>query len=207
MQARDPDVQLMLAYRAGDASALGLLYGRWAPRLLRYLEQIVRQPAVAEELLQETFVRVLDARERYAPEARFSTWLFHIARNLALNELARARSRHPHCSTDAADDAAPDGGPNGRPRLVLVAPTPDPAEEVDGRRRYARVAAALSELPERQQTALWLAAVEREPYEEIAAVLGSSVQSVKNLVHRARATLVDQLRMPASAAPASEEKG
>ena len=89
---------------------------------------------------------------------------------------------------------------------MLIAPTPDPAEEVDGRRRYARVAVALSELPERQQTALWLAVVEGQSYEEIAGLLGSSVQSIKNLVHRARAALVDQLSPPASAAPAAEGK-
>ena len=116
MQPSDPDVRLMLAFRSGDESALGQLYRRWAARLLRYLERIVREPAVAEELVQETFVRVLDARERYAPEARFSTWLFHIARNLALNELARARSRHPHLPTDPpASDRSPGSRSHRRP--------------------------------------------------------------------------------------------
>lgn len=202
MQPTDPDVRLMLAFRAGDESALGLLYGRWAARLLRYLERIVREPAIAEELLQDTFVRVLDARERYAPEARFSTWLFHIARNLALNELARARSRHPHLSPDEpADRRAP-----GPPPLVLVATTPAPDDEADARRDHARFAAALAELPERQQTALWLAVVEGQPYEEIAGLLGSSVQSVKNLVHRARANLADRMGDPARAVPAAEAK-
>ncbi|MFO0691125.1 MAG: sigma-70 family RNA polymerase sigma factor [Myxococcota bacterium] len=198
MQPSDPDVRLMLAFRSGDESALGQLYRRWAARLLRYLERIVREPAVAEELVQETFVRVLDARERYAPEARFSTWLFHIARNLALNELARARSRHPHLPTDPpASDRSP-----GPPALVLVAPLPDPDDAVDARRQQARLADALASLPERQQTALWLAVVEGQSYEEIAGLLGSSVQSVKNLVHRARANLTDRMGAPTPAAAA-----
>lgn len=202
MQPTDPDVRLMLAFRAGDESALGLLYRRWAARLLRYLERIVREPAIAEELLQDTFVRVLDARERYAPEARFSTWLFHIARNLALNELARARTRHPHLSTDESrDPRAP-----GPPQLVLVASTPAPDDATDARRDHARFAAALAELPERQQTALWLAVVEGQSYEEIAGLLGSSVQSVKNLVHRARANLADRMAETARAVPAAEAK-
>ena len=122
MQPSDPDVRLMLAFRGGDETALATLYRRWAARLLRYLERIVKEPAVAEELLQDTFVRVLDARERYAPEARFSTWLFHIARNLACNELARSRSRHPHVSADSPYSADSTEGSRGEtgPRLVLV---------------------------------------------------------------------------------------
>ena len=202
MQPIDPDVRLMLAFRDGDESALGLLYRRWAARLLRYLERIVREPAIAEELLQDTFIRVLDARERYAPEARFSTWLFSIARNLALNELARARSRHPPLSADEPTDQRA----SGPSPLTLVAAAPAPDEEADARREHARFAAALALLPERQQTALWLAVAEGQSYTEIAGVLGSSVQSVKNLVHRARANLADRMGETAHAVPAAEAK-
>jgi len=195
MQPSDPDVRLMLAYRGGDEAALAELYRRWAARLLRYLERIVREPAVAEELLQDTFLRVLDARERYVPEARFSTWLYHIARNLACNELARARLRHPHVSSDANERCE-----DGRPSLVLVAGGPRPDVDADGRRERDRFARAFATLPERQQSALWLAVVEGHSYEEIAGVLGTSVQSVKNRVHRARATLVDRMQEPAAIA-------
>lgn len=207
MQADDPDVRLMLASRDGDEAALGVLYQRWAARLLRYLERIVREPALAEELLQDTFVRVLDARERYAPQARFSTWLFHIARNLACNELARSRSRHPHLQAD--DASAQDGAADGRaarPMLVLVSNTPAPDVAADARREQERFAKAFATLPERQQSALWLAVVEGESYEQIASGLGSSVQSVKNLVHRARATLADRMQAEAANANAPAEK-
>lgn len=207
MQADDPDVRLMLASRDGDEAALGALYQRWAARLLRYLERIVREPALAEELLQDTFVRVLDARERYAPQARFSTWLFHIARNLACNELARSRSRHPHLPADDASsqDGAADGRA-GRPMLVLVSNGPAPDVAADARREQERFARAFATLPERQQSALWLAVVEGESYEQIASGLGSSVQSVKNLVHRARATLADRMQAEAASANAPAEK-
>ena len=87
MQTSDPDARLMLAFREGDASALAELYRRWAAPVRRFLLRMVGEPAMAEDLTQETFVRVHGARDRYAPEARFSTWLFRIARNLALNEL------------------------------------------------------------------------------------------------------------------------
>ena len=198
MQPSDPDVRLMLAYRGGDEAALAELYRRWAARLLRYLERIVKEPAVAEELLQDTFLRVLDARERYVPEARFSTWLFHIAHNLACNELARSRSRHPHVSTDLSDDRQ-----DGRPSLSLVSAGPRPDVHADARREHERFAQAFATLPERQQSALWLAVVEGHSYAEIAGVLGASVQSVKNLVHRARAALAD--RMQDAAAVAAEK--
>jgi RNA polymerase sigma-70 factor, ECF subfamily len=197
MQPSDPDVRLMLAYRGGDEAALAELYRRWAARLLRYLERIVKEPALAEELLQDTFVRVLDARERYAPEARFSTWLFHIARNLACNELARSRSRHPHVSADASESRQ-----DGRPQLALVADGPRPDVHADARREHDRFARAFATLPERQQSALWLAVVEGHSYDEIASGLDCSVQSVKNLVHRARAALADRMQ---DAAPSPGE--
>ena len=76
MKRDDPDVRLMLAFRAGDDAALSELYRRWAGPLTRYLERMVRDRATAEELLQESFIRVHQARDRYEPEARFSTWLF-----------------------------------------------------------------------------------------------------------------------------------
>jgi len=85
VQSSDPDARLMLAFRDGDAEALAALYGRWSGPLVRFLERLVRERATAEELMQETFVRIHGARDRYKPEARFSTWLFRIGRNLALN--------------------------------------------------------------------------------------------------------------------------
>lgn len=188
MQQDDPDVQLMLAFRAGDDSALSELYGRWAGPLLRYLERMVRERATAEELVQESFIRVHKARDRYEPEARFSTWLFRIGRNLALNELDLARRKKPHFSTDIEKSEE-----DSRPQLTLVSKSPSPESIYEARRTRELVESVLAELPERQRSALWLSAVEGNSYAEIAEVLESSVQSVKSLVHRARATLVDRV--------------
>lgn len=198
MQTSDPDARLMLAFRDGDETALSELYRRWAGPLLRYLERIVRERATAEELLQETFIRVHGARERYAPDARFSTWLFHIARNLALNELDRARRRHPHLSTDVTDTPDASGGVRARLELVSTAPAVDAI--VEARRTHRRIERELASLPERQRSALWLAAVEGYSYEEIARVLDTTSQSVKALVHRARVGLADRLAQPAARA-------
>ncbi len=195
MQIDDPDVRLMLAFRKGDESALSDLYRRWAGPLLRYLERMMKENATAEELVQETFIRVHGARDRYSPDARFSTWLFRIARNLALNELDRAHRRMPHHSTDVSETH--DGSrESNRPALSLVSNEPGAEEIVDARRTSNEMEAHLAKLPERQRSALWLAAVEGHSYEEIAEILETSIPSVKSLVHRARASLADRMTQP-----------
>lgn len=199
MQTPDPDAQRMLDFRAGDAQAFADLYRRWAGPLQRFLERMVRERATAEELVQESFLRVHDARARYEADARFSTWLFRIARNLALNELDRSRNRALHLSTDAS---AP-GDDEARPSLTLVAGGAGVDELADARRERKRLEGELEALPERQRTALWLAAVEGHSYAEIAEILETSPQSVKALVHRARARLADRMQSDAALGEAS----
>jgi len=181
----DDDVRLMLAFRDGDDAAFDALFERWAGRLLRFLERMVRDEAVAEELVQETFLRVHRARARYTPDAKFSTWLYTIAANVARNELRRPFRRAPHESTERERE-------DGRP-LELAAEQSAVDEVVSARRTGAAVAAALQRLPERQRAALWLAAVDGLPYAEVAAALETSESSVKALVHRARVALAEEL--------------
>jgi RNA polymerase sigma-70 factor (ECF subfamily) len=181
VRARDDDVQLMLAFRGGDLDAFESLFRRWAAPLLRYLERMTRDAAVAEELVQEAFFRVHRARARYQPQAKFSTWLYQIATNLARNELRRPRRRDPHRSLDEAD----------APPLAA-----DPArtdEVVHARRLSASVGRELAALPENQRAALWLSAVEGLSYADVAEALEVSPQAVKALVHRARVALAEKL--------------
>jgi len=193
LDSSDPDARLMLAFQQGDASAFDGLFRRWAGPLLRYLERLVRDAAAAEEILQETFLRVHRARERYAAEARFSTWLYRIATNLAFNELRRPRRRREHAPLDAPGAPEPvDGGPGAD-------------ERADARRLHQRVSRELESLPDRQRAALWLVAVEGRSYAEVARFLDTSESSVKSLVHRARAALVgalDESRAAAADGPA-----
>jgi RNA polymerase sigma-70 factor (ECF subfamily) len=181
----DDDVRLMLALRAGDESAFDALFARWSGPLLRYLERMVRDTGSAEELVQETFLRLYKARERYEPEARFSTWLYTIATRLALNELRRPRRQNPHRSTDDEDA---DGH-----SLVLVGEAPRADDVAHARRVGDRVEKALAVLPERQRIALWLSAVEGLSYAEVATSLETSEKSVKALVHRARCALAESI--------------
>ena len=182
VQALDEDVRLMLAFREGDVGAFDRLFRRWSGPLLRYLERMVRDAASAEDLVQEAFLRVHRSRERYSPDARFSTWLYRIATNLALNELRRPRHKAVHSSTD--DEQA-------RP-LASGGPAVD--EVVDARRMGGRVEDELARLPEKQRAALCLAAVEGFSYAEVAQALDVTQQAVKSLVHRARSTLAERLR-------------
>ncbi len=179
MQERDPDVDLMLAFCAGDDAAFDGLFERWAGPLLNFLERMVGDRATAEELVQESFLRVHGARARYAPSARFSTWLYRIGTNLALNELERPRRRHLHLVDDATERAA-----SGNLRQD---------DAVDSRLAGERVEAALADLPDRQRMALWLRAAEGQTYREIAETLETSEQSVKALVHRGRSALTARL--------------
>lgn len=171
----------MLAFRAGDAAAFERLFDRWSGPLLRYLERMLRDLATAEELVQEAFLRVHRARDRYAPEARFSTWLYRIATNLALNELRRPRRRDPHRSVEGDGVAS------------LAADVPAVEDVVDARRQGERVRQALEELPEKQRAALCLAAVEGLSYAEVAEALDVTEKAVKSLVHRARTALAARL--------------
>ena len=174
----------MLALRAGDESAFDALFERWSAPLLRYLERMLRDAASAEELVQEAFLRLYRARERYQPDARFSTWLFTIANRLALNELRRPRHRSPHQSMDDDGEGAP---------LALAAEQSGVDEVVDARRTGKSVEQAFEMLPERQRAALWLTAVEGLSYSEVAASLETTEKSVKALVHRARLALAKRL--------------
>jgi RNA polymerase sigma-70 factor (ECF subfamily) len=179
--ALDEDALRMLAFRAGDGAAFDALFQRWSAPLLRYLERLVHDVASAEELVQEAFLRVYRARERYQPEARFSTWLYRIATNLALNELRRPQRRDPHQSQDA----------DGAPELAAAGSGAD--DVVHARRLAGALERELAALPERQRAALWLTAVEGLSYAEVAGSLEVSESAVKALVHRARSALAEKL--------------
>ena len=176
----DEDARLMLAFQAGDRRAFETLFARYTGPLVGFLGRMVRDRGRAEELAQEVFVRIYKARERYEPRATFSTWLFGIAHNLALNELDRAyRTRER--PLEAGHEAR------------QVDERPSAEEELTAKHTAARLQRALDGLPERQRAALVLRTDQGLGYEEIADTLGTSVSSVKSLLHRARERLLDEL--------------
>ena len=185
MTARDPDVGLMVRVRADDRSAFAELVDKYQHRLLAVLAPIVGRREEAEDLAQEVFLRVYRTRHKYTPTARFATWLFTIANNLALNAL-RDRKRKPAVRLDADPSAS-----GSQPAFQPAADTEPPAAGLDHQELAAAVQAALATLNDRQRLAVVLNKFEDMGYADIAAVMGLSVPAVKSLLCRAR----EQLRI------------
>jgi RNA polymerase sigma-70 factor (ECF subfamily) len=185
----DPDAVLMLRVKRGDLDAFETLVDRYRRPVMNLLYRTLPDATEAEDLAQAVFVQVFKSAHRYKPSAKFSTWLFTIARNLCLNEIRR-RARHPASSLDApgANDAEePRPAPGDRHAA-------GPAESLLEGELREKVAAAIRALPENQRTAIALCQEEELSYEDIAAVLGCSVSATKSLIHRGRETLKARLK-------------
>ena len=185
-ELHDPDVRLMLQVRAGDAAAFEELVVRYQGRLLTVLEHLVGNREQAEDLAQETFLRVFKARERYQPEAKFCTWLFTIANNVASNSL-RSRSRRKEVGVP--DKANTDTSSFGLDQMALAASSLMPARLIDKAEAAEVVRQALESLGERQKMALLLSKFEGMSYQDIAEAMDMSVQATKSLLSRARVNL------------------
>ena len=178
----DPGVRWMLAYQGGDEAAFDRIVEAYSGQLYALFTRFLGPAPEREDLVQEVFLRVIRARERYQPTARFSTWLYRIAFNIAVNRTQRG--------TDEAslDDGTEDGGGAtwselGDARAEL------PSEALERGDVVSAVRAAIASLPEAQRMALVLAKYDELPYSEIAVVLRSSEKAIKSLVHRARENL------------------
>lgn len=186
----DPGVRWMLAYRDGDERAFDRIVEHYSGQVYALLTRFLGQKAVREDMVQDVFLRVVRARERYEPTARFSTWLYRIAFNLAVNETQRASGKElsAHDGARADEDDAGDVLANQRDERVE-----DPSDRLAQDDVVLAVRAAIARLPEQQRMALVLAKYHDMPYVEIAGVLGSSEKAVKSLVHRARENLRETL--------------
>jgi RNA polymerase sigma-70 factor (ECF subfamily) len=143
----------------------------------------------AEDLAQQVFIQVFKSAHRYQVTAKFSTWLFTIARNLCLNEIRR-RSRHPAESLDATTPDSDDQPARQYEDTKVFSP---PDSLLHGELEE-KIEHALAALPEKQRTALLLCRQDELSYEQIAEVLECSVSATKSLIHRARETLKEQLK-------------
>jgi RNA polymerase sigma-70 factor (ECF subfamily) len=179
----DPGVRLMLAWQGGDEAAFGRLVVEYSGRVHSLLTRFLGPVAGREDLVQEVFLRVIRARDRYEPTAALSTWLYRIAFNLCANE--RARAGRGALSLDAG---AEDGLDPADERA------PDPASGLERDDVVHAVRAAIDALPDMQRMALVLARYEEMSFAEIAGVLDSSEKAVKSLVHRARESLRARLK-------------
>jgi RNA polymerase sigma-70 factor, ECF subfamily len=190
MALRDPDIRIMLRVREDDASAFAELVERYQHRLVAVMHHLVGRLDEAEDLAQEVFLRVYRNRHKYSPKAKFSTWLFTIANNLALNSL-RDRKRKPVVPLELNDPNQ--SGPMPTDHLTSRREAP-PTHQLQQAELAAVIRRALDELNERQRMAVVLNKFEDMNYQEIAEVMELSTKAVKSLLSRARAKLRECLQ-------------
>jgi RNA polymerase sigma-70 factor, ECF subfamily len=185
----DPDAALMLRVKRGDRAAFTELVEKYKQPVMNFIFRTLRDEAEAEDLAQNVFLQVYKSRSRYQRTAKFSTWLFTIARNLCLNELRR-RSRHPAESLEESH-AEHEDQPRQQyedKKIIL------PADSLLHGELAKKIEEALDELPENQRTAILLCRQDELSYEEIAEVLDCSLSATKSLIHRGRETLKEKLK-------------
>jgi len=187
---RDPDVRLMLRAKAGDESAFSQLVTNYQDRLVSVLLHMLDHREAAEDLAQEVFLRIYRSRHGYQPTAKFSTYLFRIANNLASN-VRRSAGRRKEVNLPAQDS-----GPVGaRPAEKILADKSAlmPTRQFDKAEMQAVVQSALATLNENQRMAVLLNKFEEMSYADIAEALDTTPTAVKSLLSRARDNLREKL--------------
>jgi RNA polymerase sigma-70 factor (ECF subfamily) len=173
----DSDEALMSAYRAGDARAFERLVARHEKAVWNFLRRFVRDATTAEDLLQEVFLRVIKSADEWRGAAKFSTWLYTIARNLCVDHARRAVHRDA-ASLDGPERAGAETEATLHDRIASQAPRAD--EVVADRQAKVRIEAAIAALPPDQREVFLMREVMEMPFAEIAAAVGASEPTVKS---------------------------
>lgn len=179
----EEDHELMKRAAQGDTDAFAALYDKYRGPVLSYVRRVVRQDAIAEELTHETFLRAYAARHRYEESARFTTWLWSIARNAAIDHLRRPSSLVIGVDEESTSDL-----------IERFASPLDDAEEALLRKvRMEQLEHCFDALPDRQREALSLCVFSGLSYEEVATTIQATLSAVKCLLHRARQGIMNCL--------------
>src|ERR1022692_932859 len=183
------DAQVMLRVKAGDDSAFDYLVQKYRRPMLNFMYRMARNSAAAEDMAQEVFLRVYRSRENYEASAKFTTWLYRIASNLAVNRARDTRHERPE-NTVSLDE------PDQNTGLTMdVADDSLSAEEAILRReRLIAIRQRVHALPERQRMAVIMHKYQQMDYRQIAKILKLSESAIKSLLFRAYETLREQLK-------------
>jgi RNA polymerase sigma-70 factor, ECF subfamily len=180
------DAELVKLVLAGDTELYAVLVNRYRTRLSRYVERFTYDVEDARDVTQDVFIKVYGALDSFDPRFKFSTWLFRIAGNAAIDHLRRRRVRTLPLERPRGQD--------GEVREVDPAETrPNPHEELSRQRLRAALAAAIDRLPDDYRELISLRHYGEMPYEEIAELKGMPLGTVKNKLFRARQALRDLL--------------
>jgi len=182
------DEELVAAVLAGNRQRFGDLVERYQARLVNYLFRLLRNPDDAHDLAQEVLVKVYQALDRFDPQFRFSTWLFRIAQNSAIDQIRRRRFRLVSLSPDGGDREG-----EGRD-WDLPAPERGPYGELRNRERGDAIQQAIDALPWEYRELILLRHMGELPYEEIARMKEMPLGTVKNKLFRGRQMLKEKLQ-------------
>jgi RNA polymerase sigma-70 factor (ECF subfamily) len=183
------DVDVMLRVKTGDESAFAYLVQKYRRPIVGFMYRLCHNPSTAEELAQEVFLRVYRSRTTYEPSAKFTTWLYRIATNLAVNHARDNRHERPE-NTVRLDE--PDQETGTTPDLADESLSAE--EQILQRERLAAIRSKVNALPERQRVAVIMHKYQQMDYREIARVLKLSESATKSLLFRAYETLREQLK-------------
>lgn len=186
---QDADVALMLKFKEGDKAAFESLLDKHHNKIINFIYRFVGDKLEAEDLAQEVFLRVYRAAQGYTPKAKFSTWIYKIAKNLALNEVRR-KSLHRLFSLEGVFSTE-----DGEISFQQIDNSNVSARaDLEKQDLINAVKKAIDCLPANQKLAVILRRYDDLPYSEIAGVLGCSESAVKSLLNRAKETLKEKLK-------------
>jgi RNA polymerase sigma-70 factor (ECF subfamily) len=183
------DAEIMLAVAAGDEAGYNYLVTKYHRQIIHFLFRMVHNEAVAEELAQEVFLRVYRSRESYRAEAKFSTWLYRIATNLAVNH---ARDTKNERTAQTLELDAPDAESGTTPEVADDDPNVE--QRLLREERMEAIRAQVRALPERQRMAVLMHKYQEMDYRQIGEVLKLSESATKSLLFRAYQTLRERLK-------------
>jgi RNA polymerase sigma-70 factor (ECF subfamily) len=183
------DAEVMLRVKAGDQSAFDYLVRKYRRPLVSFMYRMARNTAVAEDLAQEVFLRVYRSRQTYEASAKFTTWLYRIATNLAVNHARDTRHERPEVTVSLDEPDEQTGTTLDLPDATVTA-----EESLVRRERRFAIRAKVEALPERQKLAVIMHKYQQMDYKQIADVLKLSESATKSLLFRAYETLREQLK-------------
>jgi len=207
----DSDVHLMLRVQQDDPAAYEQLIQTYQTRLIRFLQNLVGSESSAEDLAQDVFLRVWRARKGYQPTAKFATWLFHIAHNVASNAV---RDRKRRKEFQVANPDPNQSAVLSIEQMAVASTGAMPIRKLDKSERADMVRLAVESLNDRQREAMLLSRFEGLCYQEIADTMELTVQAVKSLLSRARVNLkvllepyLDHGQLPGTQLPGTQLPG
>ena len=183
------DADIMLRVKAGDAGAFDYLVQKYRRPLVSFMYRMARNAATAEDMAQEVFLRVYRSRQTYEPSAKFTTWLYRIATNLAVNHARDTRHERPEVSVSIDEPDQETGTTLDLHDGKLTA-----EQEIMRRERLQAIREKVDALPERQRLAVIMHKYQQMDYKQISAVLKLSESATKSLLFRAYETLREQLK-------------